>query len=211
MDRRVSGTDERSASGSDSDSGRGSTRRRFLQAGAVAALAASAGCIEEMGTEFPKNEKWPISERVPDLPVEERADVLEDRITELASAEIDDPEGLASTLGEYDVTVESVERERDVLTLEYVNTDRDDEGNVHDVALLAGGYAALIESGYDAAALGATILDDAPASYGSATVETPWAEEYNAGALTAAEYGELVVTTIESQRYEPDVTVSPEE
>jgi MFS family permease len=28
---------------------------------AAAALVAAAGCIEEMGTEFPKNEKWPIS------------------------------------------------------------------------------------------------------------------------------------------------------
>ncbi|WP_226481900.1 hypothetical protein [Natrinema amylolyticum] len=187
------------------------TRRRFLQAGAVAAIASLAGCIEEMGTEFPQNTEWPVSEYVPDLPVEERSAILEERIPELASADITDLEGLASTLEEYDMVVESVERERDVLTLEYVNTDRYDEGNVHDVALIAGGYASLVETGYDAVALGATILDDAPASYGSATVETPHAEEYNAGELTAAEYGELVVSTIESQRYEPGVDVSPDE
>ncbi|MFA9501265.1 hypothetical protein ACERIM_00620 [Natrinema sp. H-ect1] len=191
--------------------GRTRTRRRFLRAGTVAATAALAGCIEEMGTEFPTNEKWPISEYVPSLPVAERSAILEERIPELAGADITDPEGLGSALEEYDVAVESIERERDVLTLEYVNTDRHDEGNVHDVALLAGGYAALIETGYDAVALGATILDDAPASYGSATVETTYAEEYNAGELTAAEYGELVVSTIESQRYEPGVDVSPDE
>lgn len=187
------------------------TRRRFLQASAVAATVGLAGCVEEMGTEFPPNEKWPVSERVPDLPVRERADVLEERIPELASAEIGDPEELASTLEEYDLVVESVERERDVLTIEYVNTDRHDEGNLHDVALIAGGYAALVDAGYDAAALGATILDDAPSSYGSATVETPWATGYNDGELTAAEYGELVVGTIESQRYDPAVDVEPEE
>ncbi|ELZ14821.1 hypothetical protein C478_06321 [Natrinema thermotolerans DSM 11552] len=191
--------------------GRTRTRRRFLRAGTVAATAALAGCIEEMGTEFPTNEKWPISEYVPSLPVAERSAILEERIPELAGADITDPEGLAATLEEYDVAVESIERERDVLTLEYVNTDRHDEGNVHDVALLAGGYAALIDAGYDTVALGATILDDAPASYGSATVETTYAEEYNAGELTAAEYGELVVSTIESQRYEPGVDVSPDE
>ncbi|QCS42959.1 hypothetical protein [Natrinema versiforme] len=187
------------------------TRRRFLQAGSVAAAVGLAGCIEEMGTEFPQNTEWPVSEYVPDLPVEERSAIHEDRIPELAAADIADPEGLASTLEEYEMTVESVERDRDVLTLEYVNTDRSDEGNVHDVALIAGGYAALLDAGYDAVALGATILDDAPASYGSATVETTHAAEYNAGELTAAEYGELVVSTIESQRYEPEVDVSPEE
>ncbi|AGB32346.1 hypothetical protein C488_11779 [Natrinema pellirubrum DSM 15624] len=190
--------------------GRTRTRRRFLQAGAVATTAALAGCIEEMGAEFPENEKWPTASYLPSLPVTERSAILEERIPELASADIADPEGLGSALEEYDMAVESIERERDVVTLEYVNTDRHDEGNIHDVALLAGGYAALIETGYDAVALGATILDDAPASYGSATVETPHAEEYNAGELTAAEYGELVVSTIESQRYEPDVAVSPE-
>ncbi|WP_226041379.1 hypothetical protein [Natrinema sp. DC36] len=56
-----------------------------------------------------------------------------------------------------------------------------------------------------------TILDDAPAFYGSATIETVRAAEYNAGELTAAEYGELVVSTIESRRYEPAVGVSAEE
>lgn len=199
---------DRNASGGGSQ---GSTRRRFLQGGTVVAAIGLAGCIEEMGTEFPQNTKWPVSEYVPDLPVEERSAILEERIPELAEADITDLEGLASTLEEYEMTVESVERDRDVLALEYVNTDRNDEGNVHDVALLAGGYAALVDAGYDTVALGATILDDAPASYGSATVETPHAEEYNAGELTAAEYGELVVSTIESQRYEPGVDVSPEE
>jgi hypothetical protein len=200
MDRRTS----------EANSGR-TTRRRLLQGGTVAALVAAAGCIEEMGTEFPKNEKWPISQYTPDLPVSERSTVFEERIPELAATDIADPAGLASTLDEYELAVKSIDRERDVLTVEYVNTDRYDEGNVHDVALIAGGYAALVASGYDAAALGATILDDAPASFGSATIETGWARKYNADTLTAAEYGELVVSTIESQRYEPDVDVSPDE
>lgn len=187
------------------------SRRRLLQTGSVAVVGGLAGCIEEIGTEFPENREWPTAEYVPSLPVAERSTILEERIPELAAAEITDPDGLASTLEEYEMAVETIERDRDVLALEYVNTDRRDEGNVHDVALLAGGYAALVETGYDAVALGATILDDAPASYGSATIETTHAEAYNAGELSAAEYGELVVNTIESQRYEPDVDVSPEE
>ncbi|MDS0477498.1 hypothetical protein [Natrinema sp. 1APR25-10V2] len=198
---------DRNASGAGPD---GMTRRRLLQSGGAVALAATAGCIEEMGSEFPKNEKWPVSEYVPSLPVSERSEALEERISGLADTAITDPDELASTLEEYDLAVESIERERDVLTLEYVNTDRSDEGNVHDVALCAGGYAALISSGYDATAFGVTILDDAPASYGSATVETPWAVSYTEGEWTAAEYGELVVSTIESTRYEPTVDVSPD-
>lgn len=195
----------------ESDGNDSPTRRRFLQVSAVATLAVSAGCIEEMGREFPKNKKWPISEYTPALPVQERTAVLEERIVGLSDTEITDPAGLATTLEEYELSVESVERKRDVLTLEYVNTDRRNEGNVHDIALIAGGYAALVDAGYDTAALGATILDDAPASYGSATVETAWARKYNHGTLTAAEYGELVVGTIKSQRYEPSVDVSPDE
>lgn len=189
----------------------GTTRRRALQIGATTALVGLAGCIEEMGTEFPPNEKWPVSERVPDLPVTEGTEIIEARIEETATADIADEESFASTLDEYDLTVESIERERDVLSIEYVNTDRADEGNLHDVGLIAGGYAALIDAGYDAAALGATILDDAPASYGSAEIETKWAQAYNEDDLTAAEYGELVAETIKSQRYEPDVEVDPEE
>ncbi|QCW03783.1 hypothetical protein [Natrinema pallidum] len=189
----------------------GSTRRRFLRAGAVAVTVALTGCIEEMGTEFPANTEWPVSAYVPPLPVAERRAIFEERIPALAAADITTPDGLASTLAEFDMAVGSVARERDVLTLEYVNTDRYDEGNAHDIALIAGGYAALVNAGYDTVALGATILDDAPASYGSATVETEHAAAYNAGELTAAEYGELVVSTIESQRSEPAVDVSPEE
>ncbi|QLG47615.1 twin-arginine translocation signal domain-containing protein [Natrinema halophilum] len=194
-----------------SDPTSATTRRRFLQTVTVATAVASAGCIEEIGTEFPKNEQWPISEYVPDLPVAQRTAVLEERIAVLSTDRIADPDALASKLSEYELAVESIERKRDVLTIEYVNTDRREEGTVHDLALLAGGYAALVEGGYEAAALEATILDDAPASYGSATVETPWAAAYNAGELTAAEYGELVVTTIKSQRSEPQINVSTAE
>ncbi|ADB60606.1 hypothetical protein Htur_1721 [Haloterrigena turkmenica DSM 5511] len=193
-----------------SESADQTSRRRLLQTSAVAATVGLAGCIEEMGTEFPQNTEWPVSERVPDLPVRERIEIVEERIHELAEEDIAGPDELVSALEEYDLTVESIERDRDVLALEYVNTDRDDEGDLHDVGLLAGGYAALIDGGFEAAALGATILDDAPASYGSATVETPWAVEYNHGELTAAEYGEHVAGTIESQRYEPEVGVDPE-
>ena len=196
---------------STSESSSRTSRRRLLQASATAAAVGLAGCIEEVGTEFPPNKKWPVAELRPELPVEERKTVLKERILDLASEDIADPDELVATLGEYDLAIESVERVRDVLTVEYVNTDRYDEGNLHDVGLLAGGYAALIDNGYDAAALGATIVGDAPDTFGSAEVETPWAEAYNAGELTAAEYGELVADTIESQRYEPGVEVNPEE
>jgi len=82
----------------------------------------------------PKTRSGRSRSTFPTSPSRERSAILVERITELADADIADPGGLASTLEEYEMTVESVERDRDVLTLEYVNTDRDDEGNIHDVA-----------------------------------------------------------------------------
>lgn len=186
------------------------SRRRLLQAGSIVGIGLLSGCTEDIGQEFPPNRKWPTAELTPSLPVEERTDVLEERIEAMADAEITDEDEFAAAFDGYELAVESVERERDVLTIEYVNTELHDEGNLHHVAPVAGGYAALIESGYDAEALEITVLDEAPASFGSATVETTWVERYNAGDLTAAEYGELVASTIESSRYSPEVEVSPD-
>lgn len=190
--------------------GRSLSRRRLLQVGAVGGLGLSSGCTADIGEEFPPNRKWPTAELTPSLPIEERTDVLAERIEAMADAEITDEDAFAAAFDGYELAVESVERERDVLTIEYVSTERRDEGTLHHVALVAGGYAALIGSGYDAEALEITVLDGAPASFGSATVETPWADRYNAEELTAAEYGELVASTIESSRYSSEVEVSPD-
>ncbi|WP_233710621.1 hypothetical protein [Natronococcus pandeyae] len=170
-----------------------------------------AGCTEDVGEELPPNREWPVAELKPELPVEEKTDVLEERIEAMADAEITDEDEFAGAFGEYALEVESVEREQDVLAIEYVNTELYEEGNLHDIAPIAGGFAALLDSGYDVFALSITVLDAAPASFGSASIDAEWAEAYNEGELTAKEYGELVAGTVESKRHPPEVGISPDE
>ncbi|APW99939.1 hypothetical protein CHINAEXTREME_20155 [Halobiforma lacisalsi AJ5] len=208
-----------SNSESESDSGsfaRGgtrttSTRRQLLRWGSVGGLWLLAGCTEDVGEEFPSNRKWPVSELTPSLPVRERTEVLEERIEAVADETITDEEEFADAFDDYALEIESVDRSQDVLEVEYVNTRLYAEGNLHDIGPIAGAFAALVDSGYDAVTLGITILDGAPASYGSAEVHADWAHRYNDGDLSAAEYGELVTTTLESKRDSPSVEVSPDE
>ncbi|MFC7212938.1 hypothetical protein ACFQO4_02435 [Saliphagus sp. GCM10025334] len=186
------------------------SRRTALGILAVGVSASLAGCTQDVGEELPPNTSWPIAELVPDLPITKRTDVFAAGI-ESVDDEITDEDAFAETLEAEGLEVESLERERDVLTLDYVNRERYESGTIHELGPIAGSYAALVESGYDAVALAITILDDAPESYGSATVESAWAERYVSGDLTASEYGELVAATIDSRRHPPFVGVSPEE
>ena len=194
----------------DGGSTRSRSRRDLLRGAGVAGAFLLAGCTEDVGEEFPPNREWPVSEYLPELPVEERSAMVAERIEETADSDVEEPEDLQGVLPD-DLAVETVERERDVLHVEYSSAERRRSGTVHQVGSLAGAYASLVESGYDAVALSISILDDAPSSYGVATVETPWAEAYNAGELTAKEYGEHVSGTIESKRHSPDAGVSPDE
>ncbi|MFC4437337.1 MULTISPECIES: hypothetical protein [Natrialbaceae] len=186
-------------------------RRRLLQLGGLGGLLLLSGCTEDVGEELPPNTEWPVAELKPELPVAERTEVLEERIQAMADAEITDEDEFAEAFDEYAFEIESVEREQEVLTVEYVSTERYAEGTLHDVAPIAGAFAALLESDYDALALSITTLDGAPAAYGSAYVEAEWAEAYNEGELTAKEYGELVEGTVESERQPPEVETEPDE
>lgn len=188
-----------------------STRRRFLRAGSLTCGALLAGCTADVGEELPPNRKRTTSEYAPELPVVERTSILAERIRQGADAEVETLDDMAAILEEYALDVEDVARERDVVTLEYVATERYREGTLHHVGLVAGAYASLVAAGVDAVAVDVTILDDAPATFGAAAVETRWAERFNDGTLSAKEYGELVADTIESKRDDPDVDVEPSE
>ncbi|UTF55386.1 hypothetical protein [Natronosalvus rutilus] len=209
-DSSVSGWIESKSTESESSTSNRISRRTALGILAVGVSASLAGCTQDVGEELPPNKSWPIAELVPDLPITKRTDVFAAGI-ESIDDEITDEEAFAEALEAEGLEVESLERERDVLTLEYVNRERYETGTIHELGPITGAYAALVDAGYDAVALAITILDDAPESYGSATVESAWAERYVAGDLTAAEYGELVAGTIDSRRHPPFVGVSPEE
>ncbi|MFC7231136.1 hypothetical protein ACFQMM_06420 [Saliphagus sp. GCM10025308] len=216
MDRRFGGASsvsESSESGrieSESSASDRISRRTALGILGVGVTASLAGCTQDVGEELPPNKSWPIAELVPDLPITKRTDVFAAGV-ESVDDEITDEDAFAETLESEGLEVESLERERDVLTLEYINRERYETGTIHELGPIVGAYAALVDAGYDAVALAITILDDAPESYGSATVESAWAERYVSGDLTAAEYGELVAGTIDSRRHPPFVGVSPEE
>lgn len=189
------------------------TRRRLLRRGGVglAATVALAGCTEEIGEELPPTEEEPVSERVPDLPVTERTEILEAGISAFEGVEIADTDAFKEELDEYGVAIESVEEELEVLTVEYVEQDRRTAGVLHNVGPIAGAYASLLEAEYDAEALEITILDPDSTTFGAAEIETIIAEEYNRDELTAKEYGELVSGTIETRRLPPDVEPQPNE
>lgn len=194
----------------DGGSDRSRNRRGLLRAAGAAGVFLLAGCTEDVGEEFPPNEEWLVSGYVPELPVEERTATMAERIEAAADAGVESPENLPDAVPD-DLSVESVAEERDVLHVEYVSTDRHRTGPLYHVASLAGAYAALVEAGYDGVAMSISILDDAPESYGHATVETGWAEEYEADELTATEYAEHVAGTVETMRDAPEVGVSPGE
>lgn len=187
------------------------SRRRLLGFGGVVGLSFLSGCTRDVVEEFPKNSKWPVTELLPDLPVHERRDVLDERITVMASKDIGTLEEFTSAIEETAIEAKSVEEVRDVLSLEYTTTVRSDAGHLHDIATTAGAYAPLVESGYDAYALAITIIPTDQSSFGVATVETKFAKRFNAGELTAREYGELVSDTLESKRTPPEVGVKPDE
>ena len=194
----------------DGESDRSRSRRGLLRAAGTAGAFLLAGCTEDVGEELPPNHEWPVSEHVPELPVEERSATMADRIEEAAGADVEEPEDIPEAVSN-GLSIESVEEERDVLHVEYVSSDRYGTGDLHHVASLAGAYAALVEADHDGVAMSVSILDDAPESYGHATVETAWAEEYNAAELTAKEYAEHVAGTVETTREAPEVGVSPGE
>jgi hypothetical protein len=173
-------------------------------------MSTLSGCVDEIGEELPTNTKTPVSELVPELPVRERIEVLEEGITALADEEISDLEGFAAALEAHGVNVEEMAEELEVVTVEFVSSRRVDAGKLHGIGPIAGAFAALIGSGFETTALEITILDPASTSFGAATAETVWAERYNAGGLTAREYGELVADTIESKRHPPDVGATPD-
>lgn len=175
-------------------------RRAVLRWCGLLGLSGLAGCTRDVGEQFPPNEKAPVSELRPDLPVAERTDVLEAGITELSSQSIGDEEALTRALEEHGVTIESTERVLDALELEYVADRSRERGPLYGIGRIAGAYAALVESGYDARVLEITVLQPTGSAYGVAEVETKYAKRYNAGRLSAKEYGELIAGSIESER-----------
>ncbi len=76
-----------------------------------------------------------------------------------------------------------------VLELEFVQPARTETGSLYAIGVIAGGYASLIDTGYDTELLEATVLDESQQSFATFHVLIEWAEEYNEGIITARGYG----------------------
>lgn len=203
-------------------------RRTLLKRGGigVAALGALSGCTEETLEEAETNPTFMenVSEEEVDLPVDQRIGVVEDGILRAEDAEIEDTDGLEAYLEEEGLSVEDLSEEETVveelpeieiedvdvitndehgelpvLSLEYVRPDAIETGALHDMGVVAGGYAALVDAGHDAALLEATVVDSNREPFGSFDVLTPWTEEYVEGTITAREYGHKVWMTAMSE------------
>lgn len=192
-------------------------RRTLLKRGGISivTLTALSGCTEETLAEAETKPPFlDIDEEELDLPVNQRADVVEDGILRAEDVEIDDLEEFEAFLEDHGIPVEKLaetekiieeklEIEREdvevienephgeglVLELEFVQPDRIETGILYSIGLVAGGYAEVVDAGYGAELLEATVLDADHAAFGSFKVLTAWAEEYNQGITTAREYG----------------------
>lgn len=202
-------------------------RRTFLHRGGVstAALVVLSGCTEETLEEAetrPPFLDFDVEEF--DLPVNEQLDVVEEGVLRAEEAEIENTDNFEAYLEDQDISVEGLaeedkiieeklEIEREdvdvveeephgeglVLELEYVQPERTETGTLSAIGLIAGGYATLVEAGYDAEKLEATVLDSEHTSFGSFDVLTSWAEEYNEEITTARVYGSKPRTAVKSE------------
>lgn len=177
---------------------------------ALAAAVGLSGCTGDVGEELPPNEHWPTAELLPDLPVHQRSDVLKDGIEALSTADIEDVEAFVAALEERDIEFEAVEEVADKLSVEYIERDPTNRGTLEVTGLVAGAYAALVASGFEARALELVFFERDGSALGVAEIDTEWAVEYDEGALSTGEYGELVAGTIKSLRTPPEPEVTPE-
>lgn len=181
-------------------------RRKFLRrAGAtVAAVGSLSGCTSHR---LQKSEREPplvdgISEEEVHLPVSQPLGVAEAGIENGATAEIQHLGGFESYLVDVGLTVESLEERVEdgerLLTLEYVAEETFDQGLMHHLGIVAGGYATLVESGHDAEKLEAHLLDSSMQEFGEYEIRRRWAVEFNEGELTAREYAHEIAVTVET-------------
>ena len=192
-----------------SDGTRPASRRALLRWGAVLGVSALAGCTEEIGREFPSNEKVPLSEVVPEVPVKKRTTVLETGITELAGEDLTTNDEFTAEIEAAGIEVGSFSERYDVLKLEYRNQTRRNRGVLHELGLVAGAYAALVSADRTTTALDVTITNARSSTVGFVEISSEYAARYNAGEYSAAEYGELVASSITSKRDPPKVESAP--
>jgi hypothetical protein len=171
--------------------GRRTLLKRIAGTGALAPLA---GCADR--TEPEPGEPIALDEWVPDLPVAERVDVLTEGVESGIETELSDAATFEATLADAGIDVETLTRREDELDVEYLGSPND--GVFQTLGFVAGAYASLVTSDYEATRLRATIADPERGPFGEYHAETDWAHEFDGGELTAEEYGISVADTLET-------------
>lgn len=178
-------------------------RRRFL--GGLAALvpAALAGCAETAGEKpksaTPAKKQTPMQDERPALPVEERWDLAARRIEEAAAADVADVDEFTAAVERGGPSVSSTTEHETVLELK-CELDPDAEGGtVPAVGHVAGTYAALVRGGTPFTRVDVSLLDGGD-TYGSFQLHEEWAERYESGGWSAADYGEAALGTLKTKR-----------
>lgn len=180
-------------------------RRQFLSRGVLfLGVATLSGCTEKRLSEA---EREPalldgIEREEVDLPVEQRLEVAEKGIERAADEEFADLDEFEAYLAEADVDVEKLADEEEagepIVTLEAVFEQTSEEGFMHHLGIVAGGYAALVAGGHENEKLKASLLDEESQLFGEYEVRRHWAEEYNGEELTAKEYANEIAVTAKS-------------
>lgn len=177
-------------------------RRRPLLGALLAGGTPLAGCARPVESDSEKtppevNEKTPAGESAPDLPVEEVKDVAAAGV-EAAPDAVEGPEEFEAALEERGVAVESVSEKPDLLSVHHAVDSFAGGGLAEPLGIVAGVYAAYVGTVDDPVVLAASVLHDGEA-VGEYAIPPTWAEEYNAGAITATEYAEKVLKTVKTK------------
>lgn len=179
-------------------------RRDALRAGIVAGFVGLAGCTEhslqEAEREPPPFEPIPAAEF--DLPVAQRLSIAEAGIERSADSEVGDLDEFAAYLDEQAIRLETLEETvqegTSLLELEYVVEETVQEGLMHHLGVVAGGYAALIEATHESERLEVHLLDPRGEESGEYEIRRHWAEKYNEGEYTARKYADEIAVTAAS-------------
>lgn len=168
----------------------------------VGAAIGPAGCTEATLESAKEQPPWAdplVDESEFDLPVTTEFDHVAEGIERSDGEEFAEPAEFEGFLDGAGLPVETVEEAEagagTILELEYVAERIYEGGNAHSLGLVAGGYAALVRGDWDGDELSATMLDSDGVRFGEFEVLTPWAEDYNDGAISAPVYGGEVVHT----------------
>lgn len=177
----------------------------MLRRGACALVPTglSAGCAktagDSPGTPTPAKRQTSVQDRLPDLPVADRWDVVGRAVEAAARTEVSDAAGFEAAVEDGGPKVTSLKTTPSLVEL--TGAPAPTEGGVaRTVGLVAGAYAAFVRSGATVTRLNGTLETSGGEPFGSFQVTTDWAERYLRGAWSAEAYGEAVLGTLKTKR-----------